>query len=285
MTTDNIGALNGFFDSRVGAIVVIIIGAYVVQYFAKVLLEKVVRRTVRRSSFKTAQDEKQREDTLISTLKRALRVSVGLIAFFMVLAELGLNIAPLLAGAGVLGVALGFGAQTMIKDYLAGFFIIAENQYRVGDVLQINRDVSGTVEHITLRVTILRDLQGMVHHIPNGTIEVATNMTMDFAQVDLNLRVGYDADIDHVEKVINAVGEKLAKDEAWSDVIIEAPHMERVNEFAEWAIIVKVLCKTAPIHQWAVKGELLRRLKKAFDKEGIAIPLPQRVVHEAADTN
>ena len=119
MTTGDIGVINGFFDSRLGAIVLIIVVAYIVQYFAKVLLEKIIRRTVRRSSFKTAKDEKQREDTLISILKRALRVSVGLIAFFMVLAEIGLDIAPLLAGAGVLGVALGFGAQTMMKDYLA----------------------------------------------------------------------------------------------------------------------------------------------------------------------
>lgn len=168
----------------------------------------------------------------------------------------------------------------MVKDYLAGFFIIAENQYRVGDVLQVNRDVAGTVEHVSLRVTVLRDLEGMVHHIPNGNIEIATNMTMDYAQVDLNVGVGYESDIDHVEKVINAVGREMASDDKWKEVILEAPSMSRVEAFADSAITIKILCKTAPIHQWEIKGELLRRLKKAFDKEGIEIPFPQRVMRQ-----
>lgn len=283
MIEDFFVILSEFFDSRIGVIVIIVAGAYVLQFVAKLLVGHIIRRVVRGAGFKTEQDEELREKTLTSTLGGTLRVVIGAVAFFMVLAEVGLDITPLLAGAGVVGVALGFGAQTMVKDYLAGFFIIAENQYRVGDVLQVNRDVAGTVEHITLRVTILRDLQGMVHHIPNGTIEIATNMTMDFAQVDLNIGVGYESDIDHVEKVINTVGEKLADDDEWKDSIIEAPKMERINEFADSAIMVKILCKTAPMKQWAIKGELMRRLKKAFDEEGISIPFPQRVVHHPTE--
>jgi len=275
--TESIGM---FLSQHVVAVAFILAGAYLALFIAMKFIEKITRRAIRKGKFKTAKDEQQREDTLIATLERTVRVVIIVVAFFMVLAEFGFDIGPLLAGAGVIGVALGFGAQTMVKDYLAGFFIIAENQYRVGDVLQVNRDVAGTVEHITLRTTVLRDLQGMVHHIPNGTIEVATNMTMDFAQVDLNIGVGYDSDIDHVEKVINAVGKEMASDEKWKDVILEAPAMSRVEEFADSAVTVKILCKTAPIHQWEVKGELLRRLKKAFEKEHIEIPFPQRVMRQ-----
>ena len=164
-------------------------------------------------------------------------------------------------------------------------FILVENQYRVGDVVQINRDVAGVVEYLSLRMTILRDLEGRVHYVPNGTIELATNMTMEYSQVDLNVGVGYGTDIDHVEKIIARVGKDIFEDEDWKGVALEPAHMLRVEEFADSAIIVKIICKTAPIRQWDVKGELLRRLKKAFDKEGIEIPFPQRVMHTAKESN
>lgn len=260
----------------------------VVSYFAQKILEQVISRVIRRTitpkHFKTAKDEQQREDTVISILHTGLKAVVYVIAGLLIIGEFGVNLGPLLAGAGVVGVALGFGAQSMVKDFLAGIFIIAENQYRVGDVLQVNEGVAGVVEQISLRATTLRDLEGRVHHIPNGNIEIATNMTLEFAQVDLNVGVGYESDLDHVEKVINKVGEDMFNDDNWSEIVLEPAYMMRVEDFADSAIIVKIVCKTAPIHQWEVKGEILKRLHKAFNKEGIEIPFPQRVLHEASVT-
>lgn len=268
------------FFNHIFTIAVILAVAYVIIKVLEQVLARIVRRTVRAKRFKTAKDQVQRENTIISILKTASKAVVWITATLMILGEFGVNIGPLLAGAGVLGVALGFGAQTMVKDFLAGIFIIAENQYRVGDVLQVNQSVAGVVEQISLRATVLRDLEGKVHYIPNGVIEIATNMTLEYAQVDLNVGVAYGSDLDKVEKIINKVGEKIFADEEWKGVALEAPYMMRVDAFADSSIIVKIVCKTAPIRQWEVKGEILRRLKVAFDKEGIEIPFPQVVVNQ-----
>jgi moderate conductance mechanosensitive channel len=260
-------------------IIAILLMASFAQLMAKRFIERIVRRSVISSKFKTKKDEVQREDTLISILKTATNVTIWVLAGLSILGTFDINIAPLLAGAGVLGVALGFGAQSLVKDILAGLFILLENQYRVGDVLQVNQTVAGIVEKITLRITVLRDLDGKVHYVPNGHIDIATNMTMEYAQVDLNVGVAYDSDIDKVEAIINKVGEEIFAEKAWSGVVLEPATMLRVDNFADSAITVKIVCKTAPIRQWEVKSEILRRLKKAFDKEGIEIPFPQRVIH------
>lgn len=260
-------------------VIAILAMAYLGQIIAKKFIERIVRRSVIASKFKTKKDEVQREDTLISILKTAANAAIWVVAGLSVLGVFDINIAPLLAGAGVVGVALGFGAQSLVKDLLAGLFILLENQYRVGDVLQVNQSVAGIVEKISLRVTVLRDLDGKVHYVPNGVIEIATNLTMEYAQVDLNIGVSYDSDIDKVEQVINDVGEQLFIDKKWKGVVLEPAKMLRVDSFDDSAITVKIVCKTAPIRQWEVKSEILRRIKKAFDSEGIEIPFPQRVIH------
>ncbi len=260
-------------------VIAILAMAYLGQIIAKKFIERIVRRSVIASKFKTKKDEVQREDTLISILKTAANAAIWVVAGLSILGVFDINIAPLLAGAGVVGVALGFGAQSLVKDLLAGLFILLENQYRVGDVLQVNQSVAGIVEKISLRVTILRDLDGKVHYVPNGVIEIATNLTMEYAQVDLNIGVSYDSDIDKVERVINEVGEQLFIDKKWKGVVLEPAKMLRVDSFDDSAITVKIVCKTAPIRQWEVKSEILRRIKKAFDDEGIEIPFPQRVIH------
>jgi len=265
---------------QVIGIAVIFLVAFIAQYFSKRVIRRVVQQSVRGAKFATKRDEMLREDTLISILYTTIRVGIWLAAILLSLGIFDINIGPLIAGAGIIGVALGFGAQTMVKDFLAGLFILAENQYRVGDVVQINQEVSGAVERITLRMTVLRNLEGMVHYIPNGTISIATNLTMDYANVELNIGVGYSSDIDHVEAVINKVGVALFKDPEWKEIALEAPHMLRLDAFGDSALTIKILCKTAPSQQWAVKGELLRRLKKEFDKENIEIPFPQMVVHK-----
>lgn len=281
--TDSIAGLfreGGFIYEHGAALLTILILIYVVRKFAMVVVGRLVRRAIKSHHYQSHTEERQREDTLTSVINTTIRVGLYVLAGLMLLGEAGVNIAPLLAGAGVVGVALGFGAQSVVKDFLSGAFIIIENQYRVGDVVSINGTVSGMVEKISLRETVLRDLDGMVHHIPNGYVEYATNMTMEYANVNLDIGVGYDTDLDKLELLINEVGSELAKDDTWRTRIFDAPSMLRVDNFGDSAIVVKITGKTAPMKQWEVTGELRKRLKKAFDKAGIEIPFPQRTLHE-----
>ncbi|HUU08289.1 MAG TPA: mechanosensitive ion channel domain-containing protein, partial [Dehalococcoidales bacterium] len=201
------------------------------------------------------------------------QVIIITIVTFMVLGELNINIAPILAGLGIAGIAVGFGAQYLIRDLIAGVFILMENQFRVGDVAKI-ADIAGLVEEVHLRKTVLRDLDGIVHHVPNGEIRVASNYTRRFSRVNLDISVAYGTDLDQAMAVINRVGQELAKDENWKERIITPPQALRVNKFGDSGIDIKILGDVRPIEQWAVMGELRLRLKKAFDKEGIEIPWP-----------
>ena len=273
-------SIGSFFSDHIAPILGIIIGAYIIHRFAMVGIGRLVRRAIRSHKYLTPQAEKQREATLNSAIGTTLQIGILIIAGIMLLGEVGLDIGPLLAGAGIAGVALGFGAQSLVKDILAGIFIIIENQYRVDDVVQINQGVAGVVERITLRQTVLRDLDGMVHHIPNGNIDIATNLTMEYSNVNMNIGVSYNTDIEQVEKIINRVGHELANDLDWQSRIIEAPQFLRVDDFADSAIIIKILGRTQPIKQWEVAGELRKRLKIAFDKAGIEIPFPQMTIHQ-----
>jgi len=190
----------------------------------------------------------------------------------------GIPIAPVLAGFGIAGIALGFGAQYLIRDLIAGIFIILENQYRVGDVARV-ADIGGLVEDITLRKTVLRDLDGIVHHVPNGEIRVASNFTRGFSRVNLNVSVGYGTDLDHAISVINRVGKELAEDDKWREIIKSPPQVLRVDNLGDSGIDIKILGDVEPIRQWDVMGELRLRLKKAFDAEGIEIPWPHTKVY------
>jgi moderate conductance mechanosensitive channel len=261
-------------------ILAILIVVWVVRKFSNVIIARLVRQSIKRDHFSTKMDEERREQTLISIITTSLRIALWVLGTMIVLTELGINIGPLLAGAGVAGLAIGFGAQSLIKDFVAGIFIIMENQYRVGDIVKLD-DISGQVEAITMRATVLRDLNGRVHHISNGNITVATNMTMEFSKVNIDVGVAYDSNIDKVEKVTNDVGDKLAKDLDWHGDIIEAPQFTRITNFSDSSIDIKIIGKVNAGRQWAVAGEMRRRLKVAFDKEGIEIPFPQRVIHES----
>ena len=200
----------------------------------------------------------------------------------IILTELGIKIAPILAGAGIVGVAVGFGAQYLIKDLISGLFIIIENQYRVGDVVNFD-GIGGLVEDITLRMTTLRDLDGTVHHVPHGNIKSVSNLSKEYARINLNIGISYSSNLEHVITVINKTGNELAEDPAWKDAIIKAPQFLRIDDFADSAIIIKILGETKPIQQWEVTGELRKRIKIAFDTEGIEIPFPQTVIHHAKD--
>lgn len=254
--------------------------AFGLHKFSHTLIEKSIRKTVTTDKFVSLEAEKKRQDTLITVFHQAAVVMIWLLAGLMILSEIGINTAPLIAGAGIIGLAFGFGGQYLIKDLIAGFFLILENQYRVGDVVCLGQ-TCGLVEKITLRTTNLRDLDGVVHVVPNGEVKTASNLSKYFSRVNLNIGVSYNSDLEKVITVVNKVGNELAEDEDWKEMIIKPPQFLRVDDFGDSAIIIKILGETKPIKQWDVAGELRKRLKIAFDKNDIQIPFPQRVIHQA----
>ena len=228
---------------------------------------------------------KEEQDKRIKTLARVFVFTGGIlilvIALFMILSELGINIGPLIAGFGIVGVAVGFGAQYLIRDLIGGLFIIIENQYNVGDVVKIGA-TSGLVEEINLRRTVLRDLDGIVHFIPNGESGVVSNFTKEWSRVNLNISVAYGTDLDHAIAVINRVCKEMADEPHWKAFIIKAPQVLRIDNLGASGIDIKILGDTKPIMQWDVMGEIRKRLKKAFDEEGIEIPWPHLKVYFGA---
>jgi small conductance mechanosensitive channel len=217
----------------------------------------------------------------VATLTRlVLTVSMVLlwgIVAVTVLGQLGLDIAPVLAGAGILGLAVGFGAQNLVRDVIAGFFIVLENQIRVGDVAVVN-GTGGLVESISFRTIVLRDLAGVVHIIPNGVITTVANMTKGWSAYVLDVEVAYREDTDRVVEVMREVADALRKDPAFEGMMLEPIEIFGVDDFKESGIIIKARLKTVPIQQWTVGREYRRRLKKAFDACGIEIPFPHRSV-------
>ena len=262
-------------------IIIIIIVSLVIARALHYLIDAAVRKAVRPTGFISKEAEEKRENTIIQILSGAARIILWLVVAIMILSEIGVNVAPLLAGAGIVGVAVGFGGQYLIRDIITGIFLIWENQFRVGDAVCIG-DVCGSVESVTLRVTVLRDLDGTVHTIPNGEITRTSNKSNGFSRINMDIGVGYGDDIEKVQSVIDRVGQELANDADWQDKITKAPAFLRVNNFGDSSVDIKILGETKPGEQWAVAGELRKRLKYAFDKEGIEIPYPQQVIHKAS---
>jgi small-conductance mechanosensitive channel len=264
-------------DHGIRILIIVVVG--VVLWFAlHKFLPPIVGRLMATTKGESKEGIKKRKDTLVGILSGVGRLFIVIVAIMMILDEAGIPIASVLVGLGIAGIAIGFGAQYLIRDLIAGIFIIMENQYRVGDVARV-ADVAGLVEEITLRKTVLRDLDGIVHHVPNGEIRVASNFTRHFSRVNLNVSVGYGTDLDHAISVINRVGKELAEDEKWRKVIKSPPQVLRVDNLGDSGIDIKILGDVKPIEQWAVMGELRLRLKKAFDAEGIEIPWPHTKVY------
>ena len=219
-----------------------------------------------------------RSQTLSGVIVGALAIIVWAIAIFSVLSEIGVPIGPMIAGFGIAGIAVGFGAQSMVKDMIAGFFIVAENQYRTGDVVSI-AGIAGSVESINLRRTVLRDLDGKVHVVPNGQISVASNFTKFWSRINLNVGVAYKEDMDHVFAVLNEIGMELSGEDYWADKIIDPPQVLRLDSFDDSQITIKMLGVCRPLTQWEISGELRKRIKDRFDKEGIEIPFPHQTLY------
>jgi len=226
----------------------------------------------------------RRVRTLERTAVRTGGVAIVIVAVLMALSSgFNVDIGPAIAGLGIVGIAVGFGAQTLIRDWLAGIFVVLENQYNQGDVVRI-AGVSGVVEDFSLRRTMLRDLDGTVHTVPNGQITVASNLTRIWARVNVDIPVAYETDIDLATQLINEVGAQLHADPEWQGRLLEAPSVVRVGHFGDTGVSLKVLGQVPAAEQWAVAGELRKRILAAFAERGIKIPTAPRVMVTAAGT-
>ncbi|MCL4680863.1 MAG: mechanosensitive ion channel family protein [Rhodocyclaceae bacterium] len=218
-------------------------------------------------------EDARRIHTLSRVIRYVVTVAVTVVTGIVILGEFGISVAPILGAAGVVGIALGFGAQSLVKDYFTGFFLLLENQIRIGDIVEAGGK-SGVVEELTLRYLRLRDYDGNVHYIPNGTVSVVTNKSLGYAFAVIDAGVAYGEDVDRVMTVMRAVGEALRQDAGFAPKILEPLEIAGVDRWADSAVVIRCRFKVMPLEQWNVRREYLRRLKAAFDREGIEIPFP-----------
>lgn len=262
-------------------IVVIVVLALMVRKFVGRLLGVIHHRL---SSRMRGVEERKRLDTIDRIFGYIASVVIGVITVMVVLAELGISIAPFLATAGVVGIAVSFGAQSLVKDYFTGFVMLIENQIRQGDFVDVGGK-SGSVEEVTLRYIRLRDGEGTVHFVPNSSITAVSNHSRDFAYAVVDIGIGYDANLGHTYEVIKQVGAEIRKDTELGSKILEDIQILGVTALADSAVTVRVRMKVIALEQWGVRRALLARLKQAFEQAGIDIPFPQRVVRIANQTS
>ncbi len=261
-------------------------GAIAVALFLYWVLKLVLRR-IERSVGKPQPGaaaltlQEQRARTLVSLFHSIGRVVIGVMLVFMLLGAVGVELGPLLAGAGVVGLAISFGAQSLVKDVISGLFILVENQFGVGDVVRLE-GVSGAVEKMTLRVVVLRDVHGVVHIVPNGEIKKVSNLTRTWSRVVLDVGVAYREDPDRVMQVMRDVGRELWEDPQWKPLLVEPVEVPGIESLGESAVNIRIQAKTLPLKQWDVARELRRRLKHRFEAEDIEIPFPHQTVYWGA---
>ncbi len=252
-------------------LLILIVLAYVVRTFVLFSGKKIIHKTLGKNQLGKERGSKQREETLVNVLDGTITVIFWIVIFLMTLDTIGINIAPILATAGVVGIAIGLGSQYVIRDLISGFFIIIENHYRVGDMICVGT-ICGFVESINLRLTKLSDQDGGIFHIPNGEIRTSLNQSKVAAQCNLSMAVAYESDVKKLITVVDRVGAELAHDKAWKEMIITPPRFVRIDSFTDMAMIIRVQGPTRPQKQFEVAAELRKRLKLAFDAEGILLP-------------
>ncbi|MEX0785892.1 MAG: mechanosensitive ion channel family protein [Dehalococcoidia bacterium] len=259
-------------------VIVIVLAIYIGLRILQRILEPTIRRAISAQMVGAPAGEvEKRIDTLSHVAYRTVSVVAILGGLITILPEFGVNASALIAGAGLIGLAVGFGAQSLVKDIIAGMFVLIENQYGKGDVVTV-AGISGLVEDVNLRRTVLRDLDGTVHSIPNGVPATTSNMTRTFSRVNMQVGVSYSEDLDRVFEVINRTGRELADDAEWKERVLSPPTVLGVDEFGDAGIAVRILGDTAALAQWDVMREFRKRLKKAFDDEGIEIPYLHRAL-------
>jgi moderate conductance mechanosensitive channel len=271
------------FIQAAGSVAIALVVALVLVRLARPAMHALISPVFRREATEgtsqdlTAIELKRRQDTIEVFGSNALQALVVVVGAIWVLRGVGLDVGPAIAGLGIVGIAVGFGAQSLVRDYFNGALILIENQFSKGDVVSI-AGVTGTVEDFSLRRTTLRDLDGVVHTVPNGQIAVTSNRTRTWARINQDVTVAYGTDVDRAIDVVDHVGEDMTADPLWKPRILERPRVERVEALAEYGITLKILGSVRAGEQWSVGGELRKRLLSAFHSNGIEIPSPRRVI-------
>ncbi len=281
VTMPNVRDLPDFVQAAGSVAIAVVFGLILIR-LARPAIHALISPVFRREATEgtsqdlTALELKRRQDTIEVFASNALRALIIVVAAIWVLQGFGLNVAPAIAGLGIVGIAVGFGAQSLVRDYFNGALILIENQFSKGDVVSI-AGVTGTVEDLSLRRTTLRDLDGVVHTVPNGQIAVTSNRTRTWARINQDVTVAYGTDVDRAIEVVAQIGDDIADDPVWKRRILERPRVERVEALAELGITLKILGSVRAGEQWSVGGELRKRLLAAFHANGIEIPQPRRV--------
>ena len=300
---ERLAEIIGWVVERPLRIILILLVAWIIKKIVHKVIERAVARLVRQSESETEEQledagkldfgaraakainriherqarSSQRIETIAAVLKSLATALILAVAVLLCLSELNIDLAPLIAGAGIAGLAVGFGAQSLVRDFLAGMFILIEDQFGVGDVVDVG-DTSGTIEKVSLRTTTLRDVSGVVWTVPNGEIRRTANHSQLWSRAILDIGVSYDTDIDQASDIMNAVADELWQENDPDLTILEAPSVWGVQELGNDAVVIRLVVKTDPSEQWAVGRVLRARIKKAFDEAGIEIPFPQRTV-------
>jgi small-conductance mechanosensitive channel len=263
-----------------GAVKVLIIVAvtWIFLWLVKKAVRKLINARIPHIREESEEQLSSRSETLASVVNRVISFIAWFIAFMMILTVFGINVAPIIAAIGLAGLAVGFAAQNIIRDYFHGFFIIMEDWFRVGEVATCSGQ-TGVVESMGLRLTVLRDLNGTMHVIPNSKIDQTSNMAREWARINLDISIGYNENLDRVFQVVNDVCTKFKEDSEWSEHMLTTPEVVRVNNLGDSGIEIKVMGDTKPMQQWALMGELRKRIKERFDEEGIEIPWPHTKVY------
>ncbi|MBW2645458.1 MAG: mechanosensitive ion channel family protein [Deltaproteobacteria bacterium] len=274
-------ASNAEFVFTIVRIPIIIVVALIAFELAKFIIKKLEKEAMDRmlATRKTPEVEAEKRATTLGRIFRKITgITIIAVTVMMIFAEIGFDIKPILAGAGILGLAVGFGAQNLVRDIISGLFLIVENRIRVNDVAIIN-GTGGLVEQVNLRTTVLRGLDGVVHVFPNGAINTLSNMTHEFSFYIFDVGVAYKEDVDRVMGVLKELGEEMMQAEEYGPLILEPLEILGVDQFADSAVVIKARFKTLPIKQWVVGREMNRRIKKRFDELGIEIPFPHRTFY------
>ena len=264
-----VAALPAYLATPARVLLILALAAIALRFIPRLISR--VRKAVQERQ--DSAEDGRRIHTLSRVIRYVFTVLVTVVTGILLLGEFGVSVAPILGAAGVVGIALGFGAQSLVKDYFTGFFLLLENQIRVGDIVEAGGK-SGVVEELTLRYLRLRDYSGNVHYVPNGNISVVTNMSLGYANAVIDAGVAYGEDVDRVIGVMRQVGEELRQDAAFSAKILDALDVAGVDRWGDSSVVIRCRFKVVPLEQWNVRREYLRRLKAAFDREGIEIPFP-----------
>jgi small conductance mechanosensitive channel len=261
-------------------IVLLLVTALIIRMVLKKLLARLEQRLVdqSRKEGEPPSESQKRIETIVRLVRQGVAITLWTVVIMVFLAMLSVPIGPVIASAGIFGLAIGFGAQNLVRDVISGFFIILENQIRVGDVAIIN-GTGGLVERIQFRTTVLRDLSGIVHVFPNGAISSLSNVTNDWSAYVFDIGVAYKEEPDRVIDIMKKVGREMKADEEFGPLMLEEPEVFGVDKFGDSAVVIKGRIRTRPIRQWAVGREFLRRIKYAFDENNIEIPFPHRTIY------